>query len=606
MRAGILRGLLAGGAVSVVGVELLSSLGLVRQLPLILLTLVAVAAFSLVVRRALPGAETVARFRPSHPVLLAALLVIGATTLLVALVAAPNSWDSMTYHMARVAQWYHHGNVEHYYTAIDRQLWQPPFGGYLVLLGYGGLGGRDYLANLPQWIAGVGAVLVAMEIAGLLGASPRSRYIVALFTATAPAIILQSTSTLTDLLGGFWIGCAAWLALVQYLAPRFSARDALWFGLALGLALGSKGTSIPLGLPWVALFLLPAIRPFKPGVVLLQGATIALLVVVLGGSHYLRTVALYGDPFGPEAVQRMLRPASMELPSIVSNLVAHFSLQLGTPWSGANALLSRAVGGIHSTLGVDLAVLYPYFGGFRIFSWTFSEDIAGNLIHALLGLAAVVLLIATWRRIPREQRVMAGCFLGGVLLFGVTVRWQPFIARLHTPVLVLLAPCLLLPLERRFPKAAMLALCAAGLMALPPLFQNTLRPIVPATSMGWTGVRPRSILVESREGQYFATRPNLLLPYRNAIHALGSLPCRRVGLVAAYDSWEYPLWAMGRPRQLGFVHLEPGKLRPALTGPAGAGPCATVALDQPPGWRPGHLPGDRGPLFSDPPISVWR
>ena len=606
MRAAILRGLLAAGAVSVLGVELLSSLGLVGQLPLILLTLAAVGAFGLVLRRALPDSTPVTWSRPAHPLLLGALLVIGATTLLVALVAAPNSWDSMTYHMARVAQWYDHGNVEHYYTAIDRQLWQPPFGGYLVLLGYGGLGGRDYLANLPQWIAGAGAVLVAMEIAGLLGASRRSRYLVALFTATAPAIILQSTSTLTDLLGGFWIGCAAWLALVQYLAPRFSARDALWFGLALGLALGSKGTSIPLGLPWLALFLLPALRPFQPRAALTQAATIALMIVVLGGSHYLRTIAVYGDPFGPEAVQKMLRPASMEIPSILSNLVAHLSLQLGTPWNGVNALLSRAVGGIHSVLGVDLAALYPYFGGFRIFSWTFSEDIAGNLVHALLGLAGTVLLIAAWRRIPREQRVMAGCFLGGVLLFGVTVRWQPFIARLHTPVLVLLAPCLLLPLERRFPRTAGLALCAAGLMALPPLFQNTLRPIVPATRLGWTGVRPRSILIESREGQYFATRPNLLLPYRNAMHALGSLPCGRAGLVAAYDSWEYPLWAMGRPRRLSVVHLEPGKLRPGEPGSPGPAPCATVALDQPPGWRPGHLPRDRAPVFSDPPISVWR
>ena len=86
----------------------------------------------------------------------------------------------------------------------------------------------------------------------------------------------------------------------------------------------------------------------------------------------------------------------------------------------------------------------------------------------------------------------------------------------------------------------------------------------------------------------------------------GSLPCGRVGLVGAYDSWEYPLWAMGRPRGLRWVHLEPGKLRPGETGPLGGMPCATVVLDQPPGWRPGHIPLEREPLFSDPPISVWR
>jgi len=589
----------------VLGVELLSSLGLVRQLPLLLLSAAALVAFGIVLRRRHRDGAPPVWSRPAHPVLLGCLLLIGGTTLLVALVAAPNSWDSMTYHMARVAQWYDHGNVEHYYTAIDRQLWQPPFGGYLVLLGYGGLGGRDYLANLPQWIAGVGAVLVAMEIAARLGASQRSGYVIALFTATAPAVILQSTSTLTDLLGGFWIACAAWLALAQYLAPKFTGKDALWFGLALGLALGSKGTSIPLGLPWLVLFLLPALRPFRPRAVLLQAAAIALAILVLCGSQYLRTIALYGNPFGPEAVQRMLRPASMDPPALVSNLVAHLSLQLGTPWSGVNELHTRAVAGIHSALGVDLAVLYPYFGGFRIFAWSFAEDIAGNLIHTLLGMVAIAFLIAGWRRIPRPERVMAGGFVAGVLLFGMTVRWQPFIARLHTPTLVLLAPCLLLALERKFPRFAAAALCAAMLMALPPLFQNTLRPILPAHSMGWSGIQPRSILVESREAQYFAMRPELQRPYQSAVEALSRRQCRRVTLVARYDSWEYPLWALGRTHALGFTHQESLKGRASLTpGLAGAS-CATVVLDHPADWRPGYLAPEVTPRFSSPSVTVW-
>src|SRR5688572_18138558 len=256
--------MLASAATAILGVELLSALGLVRQLPLILLTLMSVVVFGAVLRHQIRHNGPVPWSRPAHPLLLGGLLVIGGTTLLVALVAAPNSWDSMTYHLARVAQWYDHGTAEHYYTAIDRQLWQPPFGEYFVLLGYGSLGGRDYLANLPQWLAGVGAVLVAMEIAGLLGASRRSCYMIALFIATAPAIILQSSSTLTDLLGGFWLVCTAWLALAQYLAPGSAPRDALWIGIALGLAIGTKGTSIPLGVPWALLFLLPVLRPFRP------------------------------------------------------------------------------------------------------------------------------------------------------------------------------------------------------------------------------------------------------------------------------------------------------------------------------------------------------
>jgi len=593
----ILHGMLASAVATVVGVEALSALGLVRQLPLLLLAAAAALVFALVLRIRLRAAGPLAWSRPAHPFLLSCLAAIGGITLLIALVSAPNSWDSMTYHLARVAQWHDHGNVEHYFTAIDRQLWQPPFGEYLVLLGYGGLGGRDYLANLPQWLAGLGAVLVVMEIARLLGATVRSRYVIALFTATAPVIILQSTSTHTDLLGGFWVACAAWLALVQWLSPRFAARDALWFGVALGLAIGTKGTSIPLGIPWGFLFLLPALRPFKARAALVQVAVIGLVVLVLNGGHFLRNLTVFDNPIGPETAQRMLRPASTGPASIVSNVLAHASLQLGTPWASVNQALGQAIASVHSALGVDATELYPYFGGYRIIGWTTSEDIAGNFVAAALGILALGLLAVSWRRISIPERLMVVGFLAGGLLFALTIRWQPFIARLHTPILVVLPPCLLLSVERRWPRVAGAFLAAALCLALPPLLLNASRPLLSPEMIGWKGVRARSILVESRDVQYFANRPELYEPYRSAVEILTRLGCTRAVLEAGYDSWEYPLWSMGRRHRLTFHHEQP----------IGSGTdCAVVGLDQPPGWRPAGGTREPVPRVSRFGVVVWR
>lgn len=597
-----LHGMLASAVTTVLGIEALSSLGLVRQLPLLLLGAASVLVFALVLRTRLRTAGPFTWSRPTRPFLLSCLAGVGGITLLVALLSAPNSWDSMTYHMARVAQWYDHGNVEHYYTPIDRQLWQPPFGEYLVLLGYGGLGGRDYLANLPQWLAALGAVLVVMEIAKLLGATVRSRYVIALYTATAPIIILQSSSTLTDLLGGFWVACAAWLALVQYLSPRFAARDALWFGAALGLAIGTKGTSIPLGLPWAVLFLLPALRPFKPRAALVQAAVIGLVVLVLNGGHFLRNLALFGNPIGPESAQRMLRPASMEIPSLVSNLLAHVSLQLGTPWASVNHALGQAIASVHSALGVDATGLYPYFGGFRIIGWTTSEDIAGNFVAAALGILALGLLAVSWRRISPPEKLMVVGFLAGGLLFALTIRWQPFIARLHTPILILLPPCLLLGVERRWPRVAGAGLAAALCLALPPLLLNGNRPLLSAAMVGWNGTRARSILVESRDGQYFANRYQLYEPYRGAIEAIRGLGCTRATLKAGYDSLEYPLWALGRDDGMSFQHVPSGN----RTAQPSVAPCALVALDQPANWRPPHAAPGAVPVMEDGTVTVWR
>jgi hypothetical protein len=59
----------------------------------------------------------------------AIVIVIASTVLLTgltALFAAPNTYDSMTYHPARVAHWQQQASVGFYPTAYLPQLYQPP------------------------------------------------------------------------------------------------------------------------------------------------------------------------------------------------------------------------------------------------------------------------------------------------------------------------------------------------------------------------------------------------------------------------------------------------------------------------------------------------
>ena len=75
------------------------------------------------------------------------ILIITLTT---ALVASPNNWDSMTYHLSRVMHWIQNENVNFYPTQIDRQLTQPPFAEYFILH-LQLLNGSDRFANIVQW-----------------------------------------------------------------------------------------------------------------------------------------------------------------------------------------------------------------------------------------------------------------------------------------------------------------------------------------------------------------------------------------------------------------------------------------------------------------------
>jgi len=102
------------------------------------------------------------------------LLLVG----LIALLAPPNTFDSMTYHMSRVAHWAHQGSVAPYPTHIVRQITAPPLAEFAILQ-LQLLSGGDRLANLVQFFALCGCVLNVSLIAARLRAGPRGQILAA-------------------------------------------------------------------------------------------------------------------------------------------------------------------------------------------------------------------------------------------------------------------------------------------------------------------------------------------------------------------------------------------------------------------------------------------
>ena len=584
---------LTSAVIAVIGVELLSVFGAVGQVSLISLTILSALGFL-----AAWHARTRPQPSPDAPTtldrfLLAGLVTVAAITLVVALVSPPNTWDSMTYHSARVAEWYSHGTVAFYPTSIDRQLWQPPFAEYLVLLTYGALGQHDYLANVPQWLAGIGVVVAAMQIAKLLGASRTYQTVAAFLAATTPAIILESTSTQTDLLAALWVAAAAYLALLRYTQPHAAGGvRALWFGAALGLAIGTKGTAILFCLPWVFVFLVPPMRSIQRRALLYDAVLIAAMIAVLNAGQFSRNYSLFREPLGPASMQRLLRPASLEPGAVLSNLITNASLHLGTPSELVNRALATTITSVHASAGLDLKRLYPYFGGFRIVAWSTHEDLAGNLPQFALGAIGLVVVTVRWRRLAPSQRAVAASLGASVLLFAATIRWQPFNSRLHLPGFALLAPCLSLLLQKAGTRWTAIVLAAISVTAIPALLLNQSRPLLTTGATSQSSAARRSILTQSREEQYFANRPQLEVPYTELVDRVRTLGCARVGIRAGYDSWEYPLWALSEGH-VWYEHVAVANASSKLargTPP----PCALIGLDQASDWSP-----ERGQL-------LWR
>ena len=140
--------------------------------------------------------------------LLAVVGGLALVLLVVALMAPPNTNDSMRYHLARVMHWQQNQSLAHYPTPIEAQLWMPPWA-ELAILHLVVLEGSDRLANLVQWLAMLGSLAGVAWIARRLGARTAGQVAAVVTAFTIPMGILQATSTQNDYVTAFWAVCLA-------------------------------------------------------------------------------------------------------------------------------------------------------------------------------------------------------------------------------------------------------------------------------------------------------------------------------------------------------------------------------------------------------------
>ena len=126
----------------------------------------------------------------------------------------------MTYHMTKVMNWIQNENLNFYPTNDIRELILAPFSEYIILHLYLLLGG-DYLANLAQWYSMFVSCLGVSLIAKELNCNTKYQTLSALFCATVPMGIMQSTSTQTDYVTSMWIVLMVYFLLKFIRQNRF-------------------------------------------------------------------------------------------------------------------------------------------------------------------------------------------------------------------------------------------------------------------------------------------------------------------------------------------------------------------------------------------------
>ncbi len=366
------------------------------------------------------------------------VIVAVATTLLItvitALLAAPNNWDAMVYHMPRVMHWIQNQTVAHYPSSEVRQLAFMPGAGYVVMQ-LQLLAGGDRLANLPQGLAFLGCILgtslMAEQVSG-----QRTAWIAALVCASVPMAIMQATTPQTDLLTAFWLVCLTYFVWgCQPSHPDHSPlpagegqgvgailalhQDKFWIAASLSLGIVTKPTAWIFSLPILVVLGLrltgqhwrshPPVMALARAGLLTTGVGLASLIPAL--PSFWRNIQTFGSFSGGDYGTATERLGTV---TIASNLLKNLALNLPIPgfWQVVQALhihwlhidlddsalslnLSPLTATDSSPTEALIKVLAPH------------EDFVGYPVHLLLFVMAAIALIwqclLFWLRNPQPN-----------------------------------------------------------------------------------------------------------------------------------------------------------------------------------------------------------
>ena len=475
------------------------------------------------------------------------ILLVG----LVAVIAPPNNWDSMTYHMARVMHWIQNQNLAHYPTYYSAQLVHPPLA-EIGIMHLQILSGGDRFANLVQWFAMVSSIIGVSLVAKKLGAKQEGQLLASAFCVTIPMGILQGSSTQNDYVVALFAVCLAYYTLVLVSDQVISWSAVLAVASSFGLALFTKSSAYFLSFPfllWVTIWLWNT-KKWKAWKYL---TIIMLIALLFNWAHFIRNIEVFGSPISAADYREDNQNTIYSLPTLIStvirnlsfhsDIVRYFHLQnFVTPITGK---VEKLVYLIHQNIlhinPSDPRITMPGYT-FRVPGISFNEDVAVNPLHLILIFLAITFFILNKQlRSNRTALNYLISLIGSFLLFCLLLKVQPYSVRHHLPFFVLFSPFIGLCYSHIIkPTPLKILTFTLIITCIPWLFNNSFRPLV----------GEQSILKLSRNDIYFIQRKHLKESYAETAQIINQQGCTNIGLSLGWDTkytgkiWEYPLWIL--------------------------------------------------------------
>jgi hypothetical protein len=494
------------------------------------------------------------------------VVIVAGLDLFTLLRCAPQNWDSMACHLARVGYYFQHGSLATYPANYWAQVMHPR--NHPILLLFAFLTGGENFTQFVQFLAYLMVGVCVVGIAGRLGVGRRPAALAGLLALLLVEAIMESTTTQNDLLIAAYTGVAVY-SLASFRQTR--GRRYLWLAaLAVGLMMGVKGSAF-LTFPSLALAALAALRPgpgwdgrqsFRATAELAAAGALAVGLLVLP-SGYLENWRLYGHPLGPAEVRKnhtfegcpLEEQAAESAKNVGRFAVCFLHLDGLPPVKPVRWLQAALIAGPHRLLQ---AVHVDLEAGMTRLPFAYErrprchEDFCyWGILGPALVWPLVLFGICRWRSAPLCA-LLATATLVFLLVQAAAGPYDPWRGRYFLWCSVFALPVVasfLPPLLRHRAGLAylLLVLTLACLSAVCAVLFRDRRPVFTGTN--WlTGRHVQSVYTTDRIGQITWARPFLAPVFRRYEETVPD--GATVAVCLPGDSWEYPLFGPQLSRKL--------------------------------------------------------
>lgn len=458
-----------------------------------------------------------------NPIDIIVLIVCGAAIYMSAR-TVPYNWDSMTYHLTRIAHWVQNGSVAHYVCHDISQISAPPLAEFVVLHIYILSGCSDYFVNLLQTFSYLVSIFLVYKISDKIGCNRFFGSLAALIFATSPIVFGEALSTQVDMYSGMWLMFFVYLSLyftdikskLQW--NLHSISRLILMGMSAGFAyLAKPSVCIATFVFVIWILIVCIIRKDKLALVVKCAISLGLIALII------------------------------VLPEMIRNFITFHSIS-SSETSTEFLVSSYAPGYLFWNLVNNIKFnLSPR-------NLSMHHDNATNpLIIGLMLLAIVCgIMIEIKKRLkgkPGIELKMSESYtvasIVSMLIFCTVVQWYPFITRYEIGYLALLSPAVMIVFQYVFDNRK----------ALQYVFAAAIIAISIVTFL--VGVRYHSgfLAVEGKRfEQYFAGREKYEF-YKEISDDIIENKYESVGFLCGNDSYEYPLWKMLENSMSRFEHV---------------------------------------------------